>query len=176
MVCCSAIHDVLCMKYCFVTLARRSEMDWIFPRRFHFVGCARTVSLALCKIILKNPGECWQHLFKNDAMNLGCVVTFYEIKEKNLGKSSRHFGASFQMKCGWFCFYWISCEILSNFFLKINKVQQVTLLVMQNDTGISQFSQCSVPGYVLSLLSSLVFSPMASGEHPVDCTLRLFRQ
>lgn len=43
--------------------------------------------------------------FKNYAMKLGFLVTFYKIKENILGKLPRHFCAPFQMKCGWLCFY-----------------------------------------------------------------------
>jgi len=46
----------------------------------------------------------------------------------------------------------------------------MTLLVMENDNGMTQFSS---PRQALSLLSSLEFYPVASGEHSVDCTPRL---
>lgn len=69
MVSCSAAQDVLCMKYCFVTLARRSETDWICLRRaFNSVACARIVSLTLFKMILKTPGGMLTMTFKNDAI------------------------------------------------------------------------------------------------------------
>lgn len=38
-------------------------------------------------------------------MKFGFLVTFYEIKENNLGKLPRHFGDSFQMKCACGFFY-----------------------------------------------------------------------
>lgn len=104
------------------------------------------------------------------SVNLGFLVTFYEIKKNNLEKL---FWCLFLDKCGWFCFYWKSHKILSNLSLKINKRQIMTLLIMEDDTGITQFSQCSSPGHILSLLSSLVISPVAPGEHSVDCTLKL---
>jgi len=57
------------MKYCFVTLADRSEMDWSCLRRaFHSVTCARIDSLALSKIILKNPRGMLTMTFKNDVI------------------------------------------------------------------------------------------------------------
>lgn len=45
-------------------------MDWICLRMaFHSVACARIVSLALSKIIFKNPEGMLTMTFKNDAVN-----------------------------------------------------------------------------------------------------------
>lgn len=76
MVCGSAAQDVLCVDYCFITLARRSEMDCIYLRTaFHSVACAKIVSLALSKKILENPGEMLT-TFKNDTI-YGALLSSY---------------------------------------------------------------------------------------------------
>lgn len=184
MVCCSATQDVwnifvtLYIHFVYeILLCYTGKEIWngldLSEKEISFCGLCKNNLLSFMQNYFKKSRGVLTTSFKNYAMNLGSLVTFYEIKGKNLGKLP---SASFQMKCVWFCSYWKSCEILSNFFLKINKIQQVILLVMKNDTGRTWFSQCSIPGHVLSLLSSLVFSPVASGEHPAGCTLRLLRQ
>lgn len=77
MVCCSAAQDVSCVEYCFVTLARRSEMDGICLRTaFPSVACARIVSLALSKMILENPGGMLTTMFKNYTI-YGALLSSY---------------------------------------------------------------------------------------------------